>query len=188
MPVGSGYALAVCLGMFSTCLPISIEAGHDLGGSSGVKKLPVGHGPSPVQLGKHPTQHFVPEALNRVHIPAGGSTIVQADCTTCDLSQLPNIQPALRKKTCRLMAQSCKFCFVGDGRLLAEVLHADTNMSMTFTAEQAKAQHPQFHITPQFGWMNDPNGMFQLGALYHVFFQYNPAAGKAIKSAVHNAC
>ncbi|KAL3134801.1 hypothetical protein ABBQ32_007784 [Trebouxia sp. C0010 RCD-2024] len=38
------------------------------------------------------------------------------------------------------------------------------------------AQHPQFHITPQFGWMNDPNGMFQHGALYHVFFQYNPAA------------
>ena len=60
MPVGSGYALAVCLGIFSTCLPISIDAGHDLGGSSGVKKLPVGHGPSPVQLGK-----FVPAASNR---------------------------------------------------------------------------------------------------------------------------
>ena len=77
---------------------------------------------------------------------------------------------------------------VGDGRLLAEVLNADTNMSITFTAEQAKAQHPQFHITPQFGWMNDPNGMFQLGALYHVFFQYNPAAGKAVTSALQPAC
>lgn len=59
MPVVRGYALAVCLGIFNTCLPILIEAGHDPGGFSGVKKLPVGHGPSPVQLGKHPTQHLV---------------------------------------------------------------------------------------------------------------------------------
>ena len=76
---------------------------------------------------------------------------------------------------------------VGNGRILAEIENTDTNMSITFTAEQAMAQHPQFHITPQFGWMNDPNGMFQLGALYHVFFQYNPAAGKDIN--LHcNAC
>ena len=63
--------------------------------------------------------------------------------------------------------------------MLAEVVNADSNMTMNFTTEQAMAQHPQFHITPPFGWMNDPNGMFQLGALYHVFFQYNPAAGNA---------
>ena len=33
--------------------------------------------------------------------------------------------------------------------------------------------------------MNDPNGMFQLGALYHGFFQYNPDAGI---QAVHASC
>ena len=63
------------------------------------------------------------------------------------------------------------------GRMLAEILDTDSRTNITFTSEQAMAQ-PQYHITPQFGWMNDPNGMFQLGALYHVFFQYNPAAGK----------
>lgn len=69
--------------------------------------------------------------------------------------------------------------------MLAEIENSDSTMSITFTAEQAMAQQPQFHITPQFGWMNDPNGMFQLGALYHIFFQYNPAAGKYMMSALH---
>lgn len=64
--------------------------------------------------------------------------------------------------------------------MLVGILDADSHMNITFTAEQALAQHPQFHITPQSGWMNDPNGMFQLGALYHVFFQYNPAAGTLV--------
>ena len=68
----------------------------------------------------------------------------------------------------------------GHGRLLIEVSDGNTDRNITFTTEQAMAQHPQFHITPEFGWMNDPNGMFQLGALYHVFFQYNPAAGTAV--------
>lgn len=60
--------------------------------------------------------------------------------------------------------------------MLAELFASDGGANITFTLDQATAQHPQFHITPQSGWMNDPNGMFQLGALYHVFFQYNPDA------------
>ena len=65
----------------------------------------------------------------------------------------------------------------GGGRLLAELADSDSGMNITFTIAEAIAQHPRFHIAPQTGWMNDPNGMFQLGALYHVFFQYNPDAG-----------
>ncbi|KAL3146950.1 hypothetical protein ABBQ38_014919 [Trebouxia sp. C0009 RCD-2024] len=65
--------------------------------------------------------------------------------------------------------------------MLAEIWDSDSRTNITFTAEQAMAQHPQFHITPQFGWMNDPNGMFQHGALYHVFFQFNPAADSSAK-------
>ena len=76
-------------------------------------------------------------------------------------------------------ATSCTFGnTAGGGRLLAEVANDGTRSNVTFTIEQAVAQHPQFHITPHFGWMNDPNGMFQLGALYHIFYQYNPAAGE----------
>ena len=33
---------------------------------------------------------------------------------------------------------------------------------------------PQFHFSPEHGWMNDPNGMVYLDGEYHLFFQYNP--------------
>lgn len=31
-----------------------------------------------------------------------------------------------------------------------------------------------FHIAPQKGWLNDPNGLCQFKGMYHAFFQYNP--------------
>lgn len=31
-----------------------------------------------------------------------------------------------------------------------------------------------FHIAPEQGWLNDPNGLCQFRGDYHVFFQYNP--------------
>jgi len=33
---------------------------------------------------------------------------------------------------------------------------------------------PQFHFSPEHGWMNDPNGMIYLDGEYHLFYQYNP--------------
>ena len=39
----------------------------------------------------------------------------------------------------------------------------------------ALEQHrPQFHFSPQSGWMNDPNGMVYLDGEYHLFYQYFP--------------
>lgn len=35
---------------------------------------------------------------------------------------------------------------------------------------------PRFHFSPRLGWMNDINGSYYLDGLYHVFYQFNPAA------------
>ena len=33
---------------------------------------------------------------------------------------------------------------------------------------------PNFHFTPQKNWMNDPNGMFFLNEVFHLYLQYHP--------------
>ena len=35
---------------------------------------------------------------------------------------------------------------------------------------------PLFHFTPEFGWMNDPNGCWydKIDKVYHIYYQYNP--------------
>ncbi len=35
-------------------------------------------------------------------------------------------------------------------------------------------ERPPLHLTPQIGWMNDPNGFIYYKNAYHLFYQYNP--------------
>ncbi len=35
-------------------------------------------------------------------------------------------------------------------------------------------ERPHFHVTPQIGWMNDPNGFSVFQGEYHLFYQYHP--------------
>ena len=35
-------------------------------------------------------------------------------------------------------------------------------------------QRPAFHLTPNIGWMNDPNGFSCYKGEYHLFYQYHP--------------
>jgi fructan beta-fructosidase len=45
---------------------------------------------------------------------------------------------------------------------------------VSFIGPNAEQFRPDYHFTPQKGWMNDPNGMFYLDGEYHLFFQHYP--------------
>ncbi len=40
--------------------------------------------------------------------------------------------------------------------------------------KEKKYLTPRFHLFPQTGWLNDPNGLCQLAGIHHIFFQYSP--------------
>ncbi|WP_027454529.1 DUF4980 domain-containing protein [Xylanibacter brevis] len=64
------------------------------------------------------------------------------------------------------------------------------DMAYSDTFDVANREHfrPLYHHTPQYGWMNDPNGMFYMpssqtgndgqagaaGGVWHLYYQYNP--------------
>ena len=31
-----------------------------------------------------------------------------------------------------------------------------------------------YHLMPETGWLNDPNGLCQFQGLYHIYYQYTP--------------
>ena len=37
-----------------------------------------------------------------------------------------------------------------------------------------KQYYPHFHLAPQSGWMNDPNGLIYFKGQYHAFYQHHP--------------
>ena len=42
------------------------------------------------------------------------------------------------------------------------------------SANREKRFRPLYHFSPEYGWMNDPNGMVCKDGEWHLFFQYNP--------------
>lgn len=43
-----------------------------------------------------------------------------------------------------------------------------------FDTANREKYRPEFHHTPSYGWMNDPNGMFYKDGVWHLYFQWNP--------------
>ena len=46
--------------------------------------------------------------------------------------------------------------------------------SDTFDTKNVEKHRPVYHHTPQYGWMNDPNGMFYKDGVWHLCYQFNP--------------
>ena len=46
--------------------------------------------------------------------------------------------------------------------------------SDSFDTVNREKYRPQYHHTPLYGWMNDPNGMFYKDGVYHLYYQWNP--------------
>ena len=45
---------------------------------------------------------------------------------------------------------------------------------MERSTDRTSTWRPVFHLAPVTGWLNDPNGLCQIGETHHIFFQYSP--------------
>ena len=68
--------------------------------------------------------------------------------------------------------------FYGDRRFTGAmkdfICWKDMKQSDDFDTTNREKFRPQYHHTPAYGWMNDPNGMFYKDGVYHLYYQYNP--------------
>lgn len=61
-----------------------------------------------------------------------------------------------------------------DGELSGFTCWKKMLFSDTFDTANREKYRPVYHHTPAWGWMNDPNGMFYMDGVWHLYFQYNP--------------
>jgi fructan beta-fructosidase len=68
---------------------------------------------------------------------------------------------------CLLPAAYCLFISLG-------LLFGCSKSSTTISTYYGEQHRPQFHFSPEKGWMNDPNGLVYYGGTYHLFYQHYP--------------
>ena len=50
----------------------------------------------------------------------------------------------------------------------------EMKLSDSFDKQNREQYRPTYHFAPEYGWMNDPNGMVYKDGEYHLYYQYNP--------------
>lgn len=83
--------------------------------------------------------------------------------------------------SCRIDAENPKYEIYIDVSFLGEVQYVSLHENeYRFADEKPNSLYheklrPKIHYTVSNGWNNDPNGMFYLDGVYHMFYQHNPA-------------
>ena len=55
---------------------------------------------------------------------------------------------------------------------------SEITLADSFDTTNREKFRPMFHHTPEYGWMNDPNGMFYKDGVWHLYYQWNPYGSK----------
>ena len=77
-----------------------------------------------------------------------------------------DLLPWLNRQGVKVVVQN-----VPQGSICFRELAQNDDEDFRFVEE---AFRPVYHHTPKRGWMNDPNGMFYLDGVWHLYYQYNP--------------
>ena len=62
--------------------------------------------------------------------------------------------------------------------IIAATFYSGLNAQSDAKKSEEQLYRPNYHFTPKANWMNDPNGLYYLDGLYHLFFQYYPGGNK----------